>query len=126
MTLQATDDWRAKAACLGEVELMFDSARSEEALGLCESCVVLEQCKTWASTEPLIPYAMIGVVAGRRYVNKKGRRKRGSTLDWRPCSWCTETFFPTHGGLRFCSRECRLRKERFQADQRRIRFRSPA
>lgn len=42
------DDWRARAACLGTPELMYDTHRQNEALMLCIGCPVLDACQEFA------------------------------------------------------------------------------
>lgn len=42
------DSWRVRAACLGQVELMMDSTRINEALLLCLRCPVVQPCREFA------------------------------------------------------------------------------
>ena len=117
--------WREQAACLGATELMFDVELEESALELCRSCVVLTDCRDWASGDRTVHDFMVGVVGGKSYRN---RSQRLPILDpptpsgVRVCRACVRYFEPVHGNQRVCSDVCRHDLEVRLAAERKARY----
>lgn len=119
------NDWRGSAACLGQIELMFDVKHNDAALELCQTCPVLEECHTWASTDRTVRDFMVGVVGGKAY---RDRGHRLPILDTpapsgiRVCRACERYFEPAHGNQRVCSEVCRHDYDNRLASKRKARY----
>lgn len=118
-------DWRSQAACLGEVELMFEVESNDAALELCRACPVLSECRDWASGDRTVHDFMVGVVGGKSYRNRSHRLPILDTpapSGIRVCRACERYFYPGHGNQRVCSEVCRHDLEVRLAAERKARY----
>jgi WhiB family redox-sensing transcriptional regulator len=97
-------DWRARAACVGmDPEVFFipgekltaaAQAQVDQAVKVCATCPVTDQCRQFADEK----HATHGVWGGQL-------RERLSTK-LRLCEQCPRLFSPRRADQRFCSHEC--------------------
>lgn len=70
---QDTDPWPFHAACADTPQLM-DATRPplvHQALALCATCPVIQQCRTWAEDET----DYVGVAGGALYTSRHSHRR---------------------------------------------------
>lgn len=110
------DDWRASAACLGQVELMRDSDLIPEALEVCLRCPVIGPCRDFATADRQIRQLhrdnkrVRFQVIGGFSPNELARWLRSGTpaqINVFACLHCGHRFGTRNAKQKMCSKSCR-------------------
>lgn len=94
-------EWKARSRCIGHTDMMFDPARTDEALARCAICPVAEQClQATMAAEAGEPYRY-GVAGGygpldrermaagnKPLRHRKPLRPKITYRPWRKCKGC--------------------------------------
>ena len=76
---RTASSWRIHAACIGvDTNAVFFGERqtNPEAIELCRSCPVVDDCREWALSLPGTPHGFLGGMSARQRIRERRRRER--------------------------------------------------
>lgn len=116
------DDWRARAACLGMSDLMFDPEQVHEAVEVCRECPVIGECWEAVMADDSLrrAYAFVGATVGGLPPSQLRKRRKDAIAKPVPvhrCSYCNQAFVPKTRKIKFCSDRCRNKRQLAQKKQ---------